>query len=214
MLRNRVGRDTTNADGNMSSWSFFYTHARKDAGGRAVRFFITLILTGALFLGRFGCAVGDSKLPLTLVVTTVAIAQLAVFGHIRVHLARLALFSATLAAMLFAAMAGGSGRVSVNSFLLLVVVYTPYIFILSARKPGFAWCIASFRTLSTVIAVAGILQFFGQLIIPGWTLFTFADYFPSRYLIESFNYVIPVPGMPSMNKSNDFSCLNHRVFRR
>jgi hypothetical protein len=127
------------------SRSFSNTRARTDVGGRLTRFLITLILIGALFLPRFVYLVGGRELPLTVLVTTVALIALALFGRIWIHLARAALFSATLAAMLVAAMAGGSGRVSANSFLLLVVVYTPYIFIQKAGDAGHAWCIATFR---------------------------------------------------------------------
>jgi hypothetical protein len=66
--------------------------------------------------------------------------------------------------------------------------------------------------LATVIAGAGIAQFFGQLIIPGPTLFTFAGYLPAHYLSENFNLIIPVPGIASMNKSNGFFLLEPSIF--
>jgi hypothetical protein len=196
----------------MSSRSLSDTRERVDACGLATRLLITLILIGALFLSRFVYLVGSRELPLTIVVTTAAIVALGLLGRIRVHFARTALFSAMLAAMLFAAIAGGSGRVSVNSFMMLLVIYASYIFILKGPNPGHAWCITRFRALSTVIAVAGVWQFFGQLIIPGPTLFTFADYVPAQYLSTTFNPIIPVPGMASMNKSNGFFLVEPSIF--
>jgi hypothetical protein len=202
----------TNADADMSGRLVSNTRVRTGAGGRAARFLITVILIGGLFLSRFVYHVGGLELSFTLVVTTAAVVALALLGQLRVHLARVALFAATLAAILFAAMAGGAGRVSVTSVLLLVVVYTPYIFILKAGDPGYAWCIVGFRTLSTVIAIAGILQFFGQLIIPGPTLFTFIDHIPEQVLTKGYNLIIPVPGMLSMNKSNGFFLTEPSIF--
>jgi hypothetical protein len=200
-----------NADADMSRLLLSDTRTRTDAGSRTARFLITLILVGALFVSRFGW-VGDSglQLPLTVVVTSVALLALALLGRLRVQLSRAGLFSATLAAMIVAMLAGGSGRVSVNSFMLLVIIYIPYIFILRAEDEGYSWCIARFRTLTTVVAVAGILQFFAQLIIPGPTLFTFEDYIPAQYLLKSYHLVIPVWG--GLNKSNGFFLLEPSIF--
>ena len=55
-----------------------------------------------------------------------------------------------------------------------------------------------------VVAIAGILQFFGQLVVKGPLLFTFVGIFRPDLISHGFNYVIPVPGLGGLNKSNGF----------
>ncbi len=116
---------------------------------------------------------------------------------------RVLLFCAAMAGMLIATVLGGSVRVSWASYLNVVLVYACYLAVAPDERE-FDRAIGLFRSMMLIIAFAGIAQFFGQVVIKGPTLFTFVGIIPSNLLSHGFNYVIPVPGLGGLNKSNGF----------
>jgi hypothetical protein len=161
------------------------------------------MLVSTLFLTRFALTVGTSELSLPLVVMAGGSAMLIVTGAVELSQARVLLFCAAMAAMLFATILGGSVRVSWLSYVNIVLVYLCYLG--TAPDPReFNRIIALFRLFALIIAFAGIAQFFGQVVIKGPTLFTFAGLFPAQIISHGFNYVIPAPGLGGLNKSNGF----------
>jgi len=161
------------------------------------------MLVSTLFLTRFALTLGERELSLPLVVVLLGMVFLIVTGAVQVSQTRVLLFCTAMAAMLIATVLGGSVRVSWASYLNVVLVYACYLAVAPDDRE-FARALALFRTLMLVVAIAGILQFFGQLVVKGPTLFTFVGIFPTQIISHGFNYVIPVPGLGGLNKSNGF----------
>ncbi len=184
------------------------TYLRQEASaarpGGVAPALIGTILVAALILPRFALTFGQRELSLTVVVTLVSVAILVVMGELRVSPARMGLFCLAIACMLISAMLGTGGRISPASFMLLITLYTSFIFMLRDSDTMFPATLLIFRRLAFFIAVAGICQFVGQFAIQGPTLFTFDDTLPEAILSHGFNYVIPVPGAENLNKSNGF----------
>jgi hypothetical protein len=172
---------------------------------------VAVILFSTIFLTRFALSstASKSELSLPLVVLLLTMAALVLTGIVRVSLTRAALFSIAMGAMLVSTMVNVSNPIvpiSPTSLLNLIAVYACYIFVM----PGagmFEWSIRLFRRFMMIIAVAGILQFIAQVAVPGPTLFTFEGLLPDQIISHGFNYVIPVPGLEKLNKSNGFFLL-------
>jgi hypothetical protein len=164
---------------------------------------IAVMLIATLFLTRFALTLGERELSLPLVVVLLGSALLIVTGAVQVSATRVLLFCTAMAAMLVAIVLGGSVRVSWASYLNVVLVYACYLGVAPDERE-FERAIGLFRSLMVVIAIAGILQFFAQVVVKGPTLFTFAGIFPSQIISHGFHYVIPAPGLGGLNKSNGF----------
>jgi hypothetical protein len=176
------------------------------------RFLLALTMFGGMFLSRFALVVDQRELSLSLLVTLASITGLIACGRVRISVPRFILFTASIAATVTAATLGGAGRVSINSYLLLVVLYFGYIFVIAAGDGTYKWSILTYRNLSFFLAVAGIFQFFGQILLPGTTLFTFEGYIPASYLDLSFHLAEEIPSLPGYYKSNGFFLLEPAVF--
>ncbi len=175
------------------------------------------MLFAEFFLPRFALHFGHRELSIAAIVTLVGVAMLVLVGGIRPDPARVGLFSVAVGAMLVAATFNGgglTGRVSAPSFLLLVSMYFAYVFVVpDASSTTFETTLRLFRRFSLIVAIAGIIQFFAQIAIPGPTLFTFESFLPQNILAQNFNYVIPVPGAwGALNKSNGFFLLEPSHF--
>jgi hypothetical protein len=168
----------------------------------ATRFLLILPLVGGIFLSRFAVPFSGRQLSVSLLVILASIIGLAALGRLRVHVPRFILFALSIAAMITATVFGGTGRVSVMSFLLLAVLYLSYVFVVYEDDTTYAWLIRAFRRIYIIIAVAGIIQSVAQLVLPGPTLFTFQGIVPDAYLALEYNYVDPSDFLPGFNKSN------------
>jgi len=165
--------------------------------------FLGAMLVAALLLPRFALTFGQRELSLTVVISLTSVAVLAVMGELRLDPVRVGLFCLAIACMLVSAMLGSGGRISAASFLLLVCLYSTFIFVLRDGDGHFAVTLRVFRFLAFFIAIAGICQFIGQFAIRGDTLFTFEGTLPDAILSHGFNYVIPM-GIGELNKANGF----------
>jgi hypothetical protein len=161
------------------------------------------MLISTLFLTRFALTLGERELSLPLVVVLSGSALLIVTGAVQVSHTRVLLFCTAMAAMAVASVLGGAVRVSWASYLNVVLVYACYLGVAPDDRE-FERAIGLFRALMVVISIAGILQFFAQVVVKGPTLFTFAGIFPAPIISHGFNYVIPAPGLGGLNKSNGF----------
>jgi hypothetical protein len=173
------------------------------------------MLFAQFFLSRFALHFGVRELSIAAVVTLVCVALLVLTGGIKVDATRAGLFCLAVTCMLVSAILGGgsiAGRVSPPSFLLLVCMYMAYVFVIPDGDATFDTTLRLFRRLALIVTVAGICQFAGQIIVPGPRLFTFESFLPESILTQSFNYVIPVPGAPELNKSNGFFLLEPSHF--
>jgi hypothetical protein len=173
---------------------------------------LTLPLFAGIFLPRFGIGLFHSQLSVPFLVIVVSIVGLAAIGRLRVHLPRLILYTIAIAAMMTATVLGGTGQVSVMSFLLLAALYLGYVFIVDGDEATYASVISTFRRLCVIVAIAGIAQFLGQVIIRGPTLFTFRGFVPDSLLELEYNYVDPTDFLPGFFKSNGFFLPEPSIF--
>jgi hypothetical protein len=178
----------------------------------ATRFFLTLPLFAGVFLPRFGIGLFHSQLSVSFLLIVFSIVGLAAIGRLRVHLPRLILYTISIAAMMTATVMGGTGQVSVISFLLLAALYLGYIFIVDGDEATYASVITAFRRICLITAIAGIAQFLGQVIIRGPTLFTFRGFVPDSFLELQYNYVDPTDFLPGFYKSNGFFLPEPSIF--
>ena len=163
---------------------------------------LAAMLVSTLFLTRFALTVGKSELSLALATVLLGTTLLAVTGAVRISPTRLGLFSVAVATLLLSLMLGGSVSPSYPSFLNLVLLYACWMFVVPDDRQ-FATAIRTLRAMLLIIAFCGIVQFFAQIVIKGPTLFAWTI-FPPKLISHGFNYVIPVPGLGGMNKSNGF----------
>jgi hypothetical protein len=164
---------------------------------------VAAMLISTLFLTRFALTLGERELSLPLVVVLLGTAFLVVTGSVTISPTRALLFGTAMVAMLAASVFGGAVRVSWASYLNVVLLYACYMSV-APDDFEFVRAIRLFRAFLTVIAIAGIAQFFAQIAVPGPTLFTFSGIFPAEIISHGFNYVIPAPGLGGLNKSNGF----------
>jgi hypothetical protein len=170
--------------------------------GRAI---MATILFSTIFLTRFARSSAGSRteLSLPLVVLLLGVGTLILTGTVRVSIPRAILFAIAMVAVLTSTMVNVSGEISPTSLLNLIAVYGCYLFTMPGEH-SFEWAIRLFRRFMLIIACCGIVQFIAQVAVPGPTLFTFEGILPDNILSHGFNYVIPVPGLINLNKSNGF----------
>jgi hypothetical protein len=164
---------------------------------------LAAMLFTTLFLTRFALVLPGRELSLVLVVTLVGMSILVGVGALYVSPARFILFAITMAAMLLSAMLGSTAADSLPSLLNLGLLYACYVFVVP-EDAQFLRTIRLFRSFMLLIAFAAIVQFLAQFMTPGPSLFTFESFLPQNIVSHGFNYVIPVPGLPFLNKANGF----------
>ncbi|HEV2673905.1 MAG TPA: hypothetical protein VGV37_05140 [Aliidongia sp.] len=167
---------------------------------------LAAMLVSTLFLTRFALTLGHSELSLALVVALFGTALLVLTGAVRISPTRFALFALAVATLLLSVMLGGSTSPSYLSFLNLILLYACWLFVVPDDRQ-FEAAMRTMRKMLLIIAVSGILQFFAQVAIKGPVLFNWQNVFPYTWISHGFNYVIPVPGLGGMNKSNGFFLL-------
>ena len=174
------------------------------------------MLFAEFFLPRFALHLGTRELSIDVIVTLVAVAMLVVVGGVRPEPARAGFFCLAITCMLIATVLNGgtlTDRVSAPSLLLLVSMYIAYVFVVPDESSAtFDTTLRIFRRFALIVTVAGICQFFAQILVPGEMLFTFDAFLPRDLLSQHFNYVIPVPGALELNKSNGFFLLEPSHF--
>jgi len=174
-----------------------------------------MMLFAEFFLPRFALHLGQRELSIAAIVTFGCVAMLVLVGGLRPDPTRAGLFCLAMASMMVSVLLSGGGvttRVSAPSFLLLVCMYMAYVFVIPDSEATFDATLGLFRRFALIVTIAGICQFAAQLVVPGPTLFTFADYLPDAILTQNFNDVIPVPGAEELNKSNGFFLLEPSHF--
>jgi hypothetical protein len=174
-----------------------------------------MMLFAEFFLPRFALHLGQRELSIAAIVTFGCVAMLVLVGGLRPDPTRAGLYCLAMASMLVSVLLTGGGvttRVSAPSFLLLACMYMAYVFVIPEGEATFDATLRLFRRFALIVTIAGICQFAAQIVVPGPTLFTFADYLPDAILTQSFNDVIPVPGAEDLNKSNGFFLLEPSHF--
>lgn len=204
-----------------SSWRSAEADA---AGGRALRVAISVVLLSTTVLQSTGINFGSYSLNAALLGMYACLGVAALSGALALSRRRLAAYAAGITLALASLLANANfaqvDRSSLASYLLLVVMYLPFIFTLSSergrpnpraepggavhgsRVPAARWALRHLSDIALFCAGAGILQFFAQFVIHADWLFNFSASLPSLLRgPEGYNTVIPVG---SWFKSNGF----------
>jgi hypothetical protein len=153
---------------------------------RLLKAAILLSLVALTVLDRFGLRLTASySIPPALMAMYALLAAMVVTGAAELNprgaLSYLAVASA--AALSFVVNASFAGaRVSITSFLLLLVLYAPFAVSLgrgAAAPELWRWIARMYVAFAVFVAVAGIAQFFAQFVLrPGW-LFDYSPLIPA-----------------------------------
>ncbi|HET6522632.1 MAG TPA: hypothetical protein VFG47_22835 [Geminicoccaceae bacterium] len=175
---------------------------------------LAIILIGAIQLQRFGVLIGDASIGANLFVTLAGVAVLWLFGRIELNFVRLVLFMLTVATMALVT-AAGPKMLSLNSFLLLLVLYACFVFQLAPDRIDYLRVLRLFQNLVLICSIAGILQFAGQFVLPGPLLFTWEWWLPEQFMNGGklgYNTVIPLYWGAKLYKSNGFFLVEPSTF--
>lgn len=176
-----------------------------------VRAAIVLVLLSCTLLERFGLnpggggyALKPAMFSIYLLVGVAVIARQLVLSTERLLL-YLVCLGVVVASMLINLNVADVDRSSMSSFLLLAVMYLPFVFVLKQDWAGADhanWVLEVFANIALFSAMAGIAQFAAQFVVRDAWLFDFTSYLPEAIRAQSgFNTVIPVG---SLYKSNGF----------
>lgn len=193
--------------------------AEADAPSGALRSAISVALLSTTVLQSVGINFGSYSLNAALLGMYGCLGVAALSGALVLSRRRLAGYAAcitlALASLLVNANFAQVDRSSLSSYLLLVVMYLPFIFTLSSERgrpnpwggsggcvPTARWALRHFSDIALFCAGAGILQFFAQFVLHADWLFNFSAHLPPFLRgPEGYNTVIPVG---SWFKSNGF----------
>jgi hypothetical protein len=160
------------------------------------------LLAAVTVLQRFGLNFGSYSLNVGLPAIYLLLVTAALSGVLVLSPARLVLFAICGCLALLSTLANDS-TASGSSLMLLIVMYLPFIFVLT---PGSgldrARVTRAFSNLAFACALAGIVQFYAQLVVHADWLFDFTRFVPAALRgPQGFNTAIPIG---SLYKSNGF----------
>lgn len=181
--------------------------------------FIFLVL-GCTVLQRFGITLGGSSLNAAHFGAYALLAAALFSGRLALNAARLVVFFALLSLAGLSWVVnetwGAHGSSSPTSFVLLVLMYLPFIFmvrpaVVSAAAGGAGavtdidseWILRVFAGVGLFCAIAGIAQFLVQFVIKAPWLFDFTPNLPP-VLRSSGGYNTVIPAGDGLFKSNGF----------
>lgn len=172
----------------------------------------TYVLGVALVLGialqRFALPLGADGISLTLPIGLLCVSVLVLSGGLVHDTTRVILFAAAAAACGLATwlVTMQSGEASVNSYLLLVVVYLPWLFRVpdaKGRASGASWLSGLFVKIMVVFALVSIAQMASQ--VAGiWRYQDPLEQVPKRLLLADYNTTIPIEYLSPIMKSQGF----------
>ena len=192
-----------------------YPAVRAAAGESAVVVrWLAVALFASIFLQRFAIP-GSGGIGANLLVTLTALAALGLRGVLRVDPLRAVLFLA-LACWAALSMAANAAAASVDSVLLMLVLYAPFTLSLRPAAPLCGDVVAAllriFQVMVLVAAVCGMVQYLAQFVWHGLGLFSFQGVVPDQFLVPNYNTVIPLRYGATIYKSNGFFFLEPSTF--
>jgi len=175
---------------------------RRIDGATLTRASWVLLLVAITVLQRFGLNFGSYSLNAGLPAIYLLLVTGSMSGVLAVSPVRLALFALCACLALLSTLANDSSA-SGSSLLLLIVMYLPFIFVLTPDSGlDSASVTRVFSNLVFACALAGVAQFYAQYFVRAGWLFDFTPFVPAAVRgPQGFNTVIPIG---SLYKSNGF----------
>lgn len=139
------------------------------------------VLLSTTVLQRFGLNLGEFSLGAGLAAMYGLLGIATFCGALRLSIRRLTLYGVCGLVVLASTLANYA-RASVSSAALLMTMFLPFVFVLSAdtrRAANPGWAARAFLDVALFAAIAGIVQFYVQFVYrPAW-LFDFTPYLPN-----------------------------------
>ena len=169
---------------------------------------LTILLVCELFLQRLVVPAAGTGVPVILPITLVGAVVLVRRGQLRTNLVRSRAYLIAMAACVlvaFTSFARGEPDASLNSLMLLVVTYAPFIVGLSREQARLLLP----RLLDRFVILAGVLAGlalgqFGLQLVGVHYADVLGDLVPSQFLAQNFNTSYPVHYGSTLYKSNAF----------
>lgn len=156
---------------------------------------------------RFAIPAGSSPIALSLVMTYVFVFLARMRGGVRYNRVRSELFIAGAALLVLATYLSGffGNSISLNSLLLLLVLYVPWVFCISVQFRDLFVPVARFYTrIMLVAAVVGVFQLGSQYA----GVWSYEDYLlnvvPESFLIQNYNVSYQLAWNDPTTKANAF----------
>lgn len=179
-----------------------------NAGGRTVAVLCTLLVLTVL-LQRFALPIGTEGISVTLVIAYAGLVVLLGSGRLVHDVTRLLAFALGLAACGLATWLASLSNLdlSLGSYLLLGVVYLPWVFRLAdpaVARRGFEAASRTFVTVMVLAGVVGIVQLGAQLLGVWSYQDPIADLVGEQWLVGNYNTTIPLQYGSALYKSQAF----------
>jgi hypothetical protein len=183
----------------------------RDGSGTVLRIALSVLLLSTTLLQRFGINFGSYSLNVALLGMYGCLVVAGLSGLLALSHQRLVLYVAcvtvALASLVINANFARADHSSVTSFLLLAMMYLPFVFVIPSdagggSAPDARWVLRHFLDIALLAAALGIVQFLAQFVTNADWLFDFSAYVPSILQgPKGYNTVIPVG---ALFKSNGF----------
>ena len=148
----------------------------------AIKTAIALVLLCDTVLSQFGFDIGVYSINFCLIAEYLLLALMLVSGSFRVDRFSLTAYGLCVALSIISYLFN-KDTASSSSMFLLLTLYFPFIFTLSPRldvQALWQWTMRAFVNIALCLAIAGIAQFFLQLIIHDRWLLNFMSYRPTN----------------------------------
>jgi hypothetical protein len=173
---------------------------------------LTLILASAIFLQRFAIPMGGTaQVPLSFLAGYVVFATMLLLGRFVISPMLAVLFFAAGSALTFSLLVSIDTS-SIFSYVLLMSIYTLYMFKLRHRSGTFERVSEIYLTLMAFMAAIGIAQFFAQFVVGIELAFPIDTFTPEALLLSGFNVIIPLAYESTVMRSNGVFFLEPSVF--
>jgi hypothetical protein len=173
---------------------------------------LTLILASAIFLQRFAIPMGGTaQVPMSFLAGYVVFLTLLLLGRFVISPLLAVLFLAAGGALTFSLLISINTS-SIFSYVLLMSIYTLYMFKIRHRSGTFERFGEIYLSLMAFMAALGIAQFFAQFVIGIELAFPIDTFTPETILLSGFNVIIPLAYESTVMRSNGVFFLEPSVF--
>ena len=164
----------------------------------------------SLFLQRIVFYLGDEPISISFILFFILLVFWIVSGKLKLLWYRFTLYLLVIGIMIFTALISlnSSPFFSLNSLLLLIVLYSPSVFVF--KKDIHIKALTIFHKAMIFFSILGILQFFLQLV--GVYIINFWSYIPKSIVINTFNFYIPIQYGSNLYKANGLFFLEPSFF--
>jgi hypothetical protein len=172
---------------------------------------LTVVVFSVTVLQRFAVPGTDNIVGIGFLICVGATVLGLGFGTLRLDPTRIVLYSVAIGGLLLT-MLMKSTPFSTSSFVLLAVLYFPFVAVIFVNVREYRQGLLIFQSIMSALAVIGLIQFSAQFIIGSDWMFPFDLVLPNELFISQFNLRIPIDGDLNHLKSNGLCFLEPSHF--